>query len=50
MGLDGDNVARFTAALERHLAGGGLAIVATHIDIGVAAAVLDLGGRGRGAT
>lgn len=50
VGLDRDNVARFTAALERHLAGGGLAIVATHIDIGVAADIVDLGGRDWDAT
>ena len=46
VGLDRDNVAFFTAVLDRHLAGEGLAIVATHIDINLAdLVILELGGR-----
>jgi heme exporter protein A len=33
--LDADNVARFARAVEAHLAGGGAAIIATHIDLGL---------------
>lgn len=33
--LDVENVARFAAAIEAHLAGGGSAIIATHIDLGL---------------
>lgn len=42
--LDADAVALFAAALRAHLRGGGMAIVATHIDLGVPEArVLDVG-------
>ena len=44
--LDRDNIGRFTQALRHHLAGDGLAIIATHVDIDVAdVAVLELSGR-----
>lgn len=33
--LDTENVARFAAAVERHLHGGGAALIATHIDLGL---------------
>jgi heme exporter protein A len=33
--LDAENVARFAAAVTAHLAGGGAAIIATHIDLGL---------------
>lgn len=33
--LDVDNVARFARAVEAHLAGGGCAVIATHIDLGL---------------
>lgn len=33
--LDTANVARFAAAVEAHLAGGGAAVIATHIDLGL---------------
>ena len=33
--LDAENTARFAAAVEAHLAGGGAAILATHIDLGL---------------
>jgi heme exporter protein A len=33
--LDLDNVARFARAVETHLAGGGCAVIATHIDLGL---------------
>jgi len=33
--LDTENVARFAAAVEAHLANGGSAIIATHIDLGL---------------
>jgi len=33
--LDTQNVARFAAAVEAHLAGGGSALIATHIDLGL---------------
>lgn len=36
--LDVDNVARFARAVEAHLAGGGSAIIATHIDLGLSTA------------
>ncbi|SFJ56842.1 heme ABC exporter ATP-binding protein CcmA [Jannaschia pohangensis] len=36
--LDRDNVARFAAAIEAHLAQGGSAVLATHIDLGLATA------------
>ncbi|MBR9766022.1 MAG: heme ABC exporter ATP-binding protein CcmA [Rhodobacteraceae bacterium] len=42
--LDAGSVALFAAAVRRHLAGGGMAVIATHIDLGLPeAAVLDLG-------
>ncbi|MFW5654578.1 MAG: heme ABC exporter ATP-binding protein CcmA [Roseicyclus sp.] len=41
--LDTGNVARFAAAVEAHLAAGGGAVIATHIDLGLArASVLDV--------
>jgi heme exporter protein A len=41
--LDADSVALFVSAVRAHLAGGGAALIATHIDLGLAeAAVLDL--------
>ena len=43
MSLDTDNVARFGRAVGAHLAGGGLAIIATHIDLGLkTATTLDI--------
>jgi heme exporter protein A len=33
--LDAENVARFAAAVTAHLAGGGSAVIATHIDLGL---------------
>jgi heme exporter protein A len=33
--LDVENVARFAAAVKTHLAGGGSAVIATHIDLGL---------------
>ncbi|MBY6200673.1 heme ABC exporter ATP-binding protein CcmA [Maritalea mobilis] len=36
--LDTENVQRFAAAVERHLDGGGSAVIATHIDLGLPAA------------
>ncbi len=44
--LDRNAVARFTEALCRHLADGGLALIASHIDIDIAdPAILELGDR-----
>jgi heme exporter protein A len=41
--LDAASVGLFVAAVRAHLAGGGAALMATHIDLGLAeAAVLDL--------
>ncbi|MEO0654030.1 MAG: heme ABC exporter ATP-binding protein CcmA [Pseudomonadota bacterium] len=40
--LDTASVARFAEALRTHLAGGGAALIATHIDLGFEADVLDL--------
>ena len=40
--LDTASVALFRKFLERHLAAGGIAVMATHIDLGVAAPQLDL--------
>lgn len=41
--LDAENVARFAAAVKAHLAGGGSAVIATHIDLGLPeAATLDI--------
>jgi len=40
--LDTANVALFAGMVQRHLAAGGVALMATHIDIGIAAGVLDL--------
>jgi len=40
--LDTDAVAMFARALEAHLTDGGSAILATHIDLGIAAETLDL--------
>lgn len=42
--LDAASVALFRSFLERHLKVGGLAVMATHIDLGVDAPVLDLTG------
>jgi heme exporter protein A len=42
--LDAENVARFAAAVTTHLAGGGSAVIATHIDLGLPEAIpLDIG-------
>ncbi len=42
--LDAENVARFAKAVGRHLEGGGVALIATHIDLGLPKAqVLDIG-------
>ncbi len=40
--LDTDSVAMFGAAIAAHLAGGGSALIATHIDLGVKADTLDI--------
>lgn len=40
--LDTDAVAMFAGAVDAHLAGGGSAILATHIDLGLQAETLDL--------
>ena len=40
--LDSAAIALFVAALERHLEQGGSALVATHVDLGLRAATLDL--------
>lgn len=40
--LDVENVARFAAAVRAHLASGGAALIATHVDLGHDAAVLEL--------
>ena len=40
--LDHDSVARFITALRDHLAGGGAALLSTHIDLGLPAETLDL--------
>lgn len=40
--LDVEAVAMFATAVKGHLAGGGAALVATHIDLGIEAAVLDI--------
>lgn len=41
--LDRDAVAMFAAAVRAHLAEGGSALIATHIDLGLDAAILDVG-------
>ncbi|MEL6643950.1 MAG: heme ABC exporter ATP-binding protein CcmA [Pseudomonadota bacterium] len=41
--LDAASVALFAAALQRHLGSGGAALIATHIDLGFEAEVLDVG-------
>ena len=41
--LDKDHVALFARILERHLAGGGSALLATHIELGIGGRSLDLG-------
>lgn len=41
--LDAASVALFAEAVQRHLTGGGAAILATHIDLGLTAPALDLG-------
>ncbi len=41
--LDVANVGRFAAAVRAHLDTGGMAIIATHIDLGLEAETLDLG-------
>jgi heme exporter protein A len=40
--LDAEAVALFASAVRAHLAAGGSALTATHIDLGIAAAVLDV--------
>lgn len=40
--LDAENTARFGDTVRAHLAGGGMAIMATHIDLGIAAETLDI--------
>ena len=40
--LDAESVRLFARAVERHLARGGMALMATHIDLGLAARALDL--------
>ncbi|MBM1813544.1 heme ABC exporter ATP-binding protein CcmA [Pseudosulfitobacter pseudonitzschiae] len=40
--LDADAVTLFADAVRAHLAGGGMALIATHIDLGLEAAVLDV--------
>lgn len=40
--LDADAVALFAGAVRAHLAQGGMALIATHIDLGLEAAVLDV--------
>ena len=40
--LDAASVARFAAAVRAHLAGGGMALMATHIDLGIEADVLEV--------
>lgn len=40
--LDAASVALFGAVMRRHLAGGGLAVLATHIDLGLSGRELDL--------
>ena len=41
--LDTENTARFGAAVTAHLARGGMAVLATHIDLGFQAETLDVG-------
>ena len=41
--LDAENVIRFAGAVRAHLAGGGAALIATHVDLGLDAPVLELG-------
>jgi heme exporter protein A len=41
--LDAGAVARFASAVRAHLAAGGVALIATHIDLGIESATLDLG-------
>ncbi len=40
--LDTDAVMQFADAVRAHLAGGGIALIATHIDLGIKADVLDI--------
>ena len=40
--LDADSVAMFARAVAAHLAGGGMALMATHIDLGITADTLDV--------
>lgn len=40
--LDVDAVAMFAAAIRAHLASGGIALIATHIDLGLEAKILDV--------
>ncbi|WP_421995634.1 heme ABC exporter ATP-binding protein CcmA [Reyranella sp.] len=46
--LDSEARQGFRTVLQAHLAAGGLAIAATHVDLGVAGRALDLGGPGGG--
>lgn len=41
--LDKASVARFAGVVQKHLAGGGAALIATHTDLGLDAPVLDIG-------
>jgi heme exporter protein A len=41
--LDAGSVALFADAVRAHLAGGGLALIATHIDLGLEARAIDVG-------
>ena len=40
--LDGENTKRFADMVRGHLAGGGIAVIATHIDLGLEGDVLDV--------
>jgi heme exporter protein A len=42
--LDAGSVALFADAVRAHLAGGGVALIATHIDLGFDARVIDVAG------
>ena len=41
--LDTETTARFAATIDAHCAAGGIAFIATHIDLGIEAQVLDIG-------
>lgn len=40
--LDAESVGRFARIVEGHLAAGGIAVIATHVDLGIRAGVLDV--------